>query len=101
MTVPDRLAYTKGEKIAEVCSVISAVLSAVVQMFLSGFAGGVITGIVTLLFCGIFSIAGVWPQHTNVIGENAAEEDFRKIRRNCIAVKIFMAVFLLAVSFIL
>lgn len=102
---PDKLPYTKSEKIADVLSTVFCIIIAVLQIIL--FAAGVFgssaifTSITTLLVCAAFSFVSLYPQHTNIFQEkNTTEQMFRKLRKQGIASKVILAVILFLIVFL-
>ena len=87
MTVPDKLGYTKGERLAEIlCGAFAACIAAamVVMMALGATDGGnIILLVVLLIINGVFSLCSVYPQHTNIFSkpERISEKGFRTTRR--------------------
>lgn len=102
--VPDKVAYTSGEKTAEILGgVLLAVFAAVIVALMAlGVSGGenIIMLVVMLVEYGIFSICSVYPQGSNVLKkpESATDRDFHKVRRGSIIAKLVLtsAVFLLS-----
>ena len=102
--VPDKVAYTSGEKNAEIVGgVLLAVFAAVIVALMAlGVSGGenIIMLVVMLVEYGIFSICSVYPQGSNVLKkpESATDRDFHKVRRGSIIAKYVLtsAVFLLS-----
>lgn len=102
--VPDKVAYTSGEKTAEILGgVMLAVFAAVIVALMAlGASGGenIIMLVVMLIEYGIFSICSVYPQGSNVLKkpESATDRDFHKVRRGSIIAKYVLtsAVFLLS-----
>ena len=102
--VPDKVAYTSGEKTAEILGgVVLAVFAAVIVALMAlGVSGGenIIMLVVMLVEYGIFSICSVYPQGSNVLKkpESATDRDFHKVRRGSIIAKYVLtsAVFLLS-----
>ena len=105
--VPDKVAYTSGEKNAEIVGrALLAIFAAmtVALMALSITDGGnIIMLVVMLIIYGIFSICGVYPQGTNIMKkpESASDRDYHRVRRGCIIAKLVLvsAVFLLSMPF--
>ena len=87
MTVPDKLSYTKGEKLAEIfCAAFAACIAAamIVMTALQITDGGnIILLVVLLIINGVFSLCSVYPQHTNIFSkpERISEKGFRTTRR--------------------
>ena len=104
--VPDKVAYTSGEKTAEILGgVMLAVFAAVIVALMAlGASGGenIIMLVVMLIEYGIFSICSVYPQGSNVLKkpESATDRDFHKVRRGSIIAKYVLtsAVFLLSMT---
>ena len=99
--VPDKVAYTSGEKKAEILggimlAVFAAVIIALMALGVSG--GGNIIMLVVLLI--IYGFCGVYPQGTNIMKkpESASDRDYHRVRRGCIIAKFVLcaAVFLLS-----
>lgn len=106
--VPDKVAYTRGEKAAEIIGgVMAAAFAAtVVTLMVMGVTdgGNILMLLVMLIIYGIFSVCGVYPQGTNVLKhpENASDRDYHRVRKGCIIAKLALisAVFLLSMPFI-
>lgn len=106
--IPDKVAYTRGEKTAEIAGGASAAAFAAVMITLMALniTGGdnIIMLVVMLIVYGIFSVCGVYPQWTNVLNkpENASDRDYHRVRRGCIIAKLVLisAVFLLSMPFL-
>lgn len=98
MKIPDKLEYTRGEKIGEAISFILTAAAIIVYIVL--FAVGKMNGIVvlfivlTLMFCGIFTLCSVYPQWTNIVNKPqlCTTKCFHSIRAGCIAAKTVMLV---------
>ena len=95
--IPDKLPYTKGEKAAEILSVIYCVISAAAQFILFGLGifgpSAIFTGIVTLIECAAFTFGSAFPQHTNIFDGKikVTEEMFRNVRKHSIIAKFILA----------
>lgn len=102
--IPDKLPYTKGEKIAEILSVIFCIISAAVQIMLFALgisgSGAIFTGIVTLVECAAFTFGSVYPQHTNLFEGKikVTEQMFRSVRKQSIAIKFILSSVLLIIA---
>lgn len=102
--IPDKLPYTKGEKTAEILSVVFCVISAAVQFVLFGMgifgSGAIFTGIVTLIECAAFTFGSVYPQHTNLFDGKikVTEQMFRNVRKQSITVKFIISTVLLLIA---
>ncbi len=103
--IPDKVAYTRGEKIAEIAggalmTAFAAVMITLMALNITG-SGNIIMLVVMLMIYGIFSVCAVYPQWTNVLKkpESASDRDFHKVRRGCIIAKLMLvsAVFLLSI----
>lgn len=87
MNIPDKLPYTKGEKIAEaVCGGICAaivILELIMIIFGKTEGGTVIIIVSSFVVYGILSGCAVYPQHTNIFTkpENCSEKQFRTARK--------------------
>lgn len=107
MTIPDKLEYTKAEKAGEIACGIFAVAftAAEITMMVLGITdgGNIILLVVMLIIYGMFSLCGVYPQHTNLFNkpEKVSEENFHKVRSGCIIGKavVMIALFLLSLPF--
>ena len=98
--VPDKVAYTSGEKKAEILggimlAVFAAVIIALMALGVSG-GGNIIMLVVLLIIYGLFSVCGVYPQGTNIMKKPESASD--PVRRGCIIAKFVLcaAVFLLS-----
>ena len=108
MVIPDKLTYTRSEKIAEIaCAGTAAIFtsSMVTLMALGQTDGGnSILLVVLLIIYGLFTICSVFPQHTNLFDkpENISEASFRKARRGLIIAKTILmaAIFVLSLPII-
>ena len=104
MTVPDKLSYTKGERLAEIfCGAFAACIAAamVVMMVLGATDGGnIILLVVLLIINGVFSLCSVYPQHTNIFSkpERISEKGFRTTRRAFIIAKAVFTAALFVLS---
>ena len=102
--IPDKLPYTKGEKLAEILSVIFCIISAAVQISLFACevigSGAIFTGIVTLIECAAFTFGSAFPQHTNLFDgkTNVTEQIFRNVRKQSITVKFIISTILLLIA---
>lgn len=107
MTIPDKLEYTKTEKAGEIaCGIFAGAFTAAeIAMMVTGITegGNIILLVVMLIIYGIFSVCGVYPQHTNLFNnpEKVSEENFHKVRAGCIIGKAVLttALFLLSLPF--
>ena len=79
--VPDKVAYTSGEKKAEILggimlAVFAAVIIALMALGVSG-GGNIIMLVVLLIIYGLVSVCGVYPQGTNIMKkpESASDRD--------------------------
>lgn len=107
MAIPDKLKYTKGEKMGEIiCGICAGAFSAAeIAMMILGITdgGNIILLVVMLIVYGMFSLCGVYPQHTNLFNkpEQVSEKNFRRVRRGCIIGKavLMTALFLLSLPF--
>ena len=94
--IPDKLKYTRKEKLFELTSVIFALLSiaGLIVMSVLGYSKNLFIYIVIMpVVFGSFSIASVYPQWTNLVSDKEGcngEEYFRKIRRNVIIAKLII-----------
>lgn len=94
--IPDKLPYTKCEKIAEIASgALAAVMAAViVALMVMGKTGGenIILLVCFLIAYSIFTLCSIYPQHTNLFSkpEKISEKGFRKARVGCIISKIVL-----------
>lgn len=92
--IPDKLKYTKKEKLFELISVVFMLLSLVglIVMCAAGHSGDLFIYFVIMpAVFGAFSIASVYPQWTNLVSDKEGyngEEYYRKIRRNAIIAKL-------------
>lgn len=98
MSVPDKLSFTKDEKIAEIiCAVLFAVLTVLyIVLIVVGYLSG--EAIIMLVCNGILyticTLCSVWPQGTNLVSkpENYSEKGLHRLRKGCIAAAyIFLA----------
>lgn len=104
MALPEKLAYTAGEKAAEISCGAAAALFCIAQTVM--MAAGVVSGghiiilVVMLIIYGIFSLCSVYPQHTNIFSrpEKISVENFRAARRGFIIGKAVLttAIFVLS-----
>ena len=100
-----KIAYSKGELIAEIFSAVFAVGVIVFDIVLAagGKGGAVIFALVALLCYGAFSIFSINPQWENSAmynPEKTTEEKLHKIRKGSIAAKIIITGALLISSLI-
>ena len=92
--IPDKLKYTKKEKLFELLSVAFALLSlaGLIVMSVLGYSKDLfIYFVIAPVVFGAFSIASVYPQWTNLVSDKEGyngEEYYRKIRRNAIIAKL-------------
>ncbi len=92
--IPDKLKYTKIEKLFELFSVVFALLSiaGLIVMSVLGYSKDLFIYFVIMpAIFGAFSIASVYPQWTNLVSDKEGcngEEYYRKIRRNAIIAKL-------------
>lgn len=95
--VPDKIAYTKGEKIADILSIIFCIASAAVQIVLFAAAifgpSAIFTCITTLLVGAAFTFVSLYPQHTNIFQnkKDVTEQMFRKLRKQAIVAKLILS----------
>ncbi len=106
--VPDKVAYTRGEKTAEIAggalmTAFAAVMITLMALSITG-GGNIIMLVVMLVIYGIFSVCGVYPQGTNIMKnpESASDRDYHRVRRGCIIAKLVLisSVFLLSMPFL-
>lgn len=106
MTIPDKLPYTKAEKVGEaVCgAAAAAMLTVVIILIITGFLTGaaLIPLVVSLVVYGVFSLCSVYPQHTNLFNrpEDCSEEKFRRARIQLIWAKLILVAALFALTII-
>lgn len=108
MVIPDKLTYTRSEKIAEIaCAGAAAAFTAamIAMMTLGQTDGGnSILLVVLLIIYGLFTICSVYPQHTNLFDkpERISEASFRKTRCGLIIAKTILmaAIFVLSLPII-
>lgn len=104
MNIPDKLPFTKGERLAEfLAGVFAAVLVAaqIVLIALGVLSGGeIIIIVVELVIYGVFSLCSVYPQHTNLFTkpENCTKSKFHRARRGCITSKMILVAALFLMS---
>ena len=102
--IHEKILYTKGEKTAEILSVIYCIISGAVQiaLFASGICGtgAIVTGIITLVECAAFTFGSAYPQYTNIYGGKirTTEQMFRNIRKYSIAIKFVISTILLLLA---
>lgn len=102
--VPDKVAYTRGEKTAEIAGGAFIAAFAAVMITLMALnitdGGNIIFLVVMLIIYGIFSVCEVYPQSTNILKnpESASDRDYHRVRCGCIISKLALisAVFLLS-----
>ena len=108
MTIPDKLIYTRGEKVAEIacagtCAAFVAAMTAMMSLGQTD-GGNSILLVVLLIVYGLFTTCSVFPQHTNLFDkpENISEASFRKARRGLIVAKMILmaAIFVLSLPII-
>lgn len=106
--IPDKVKYTKAEKIGEaaalvltIATVVLCLLTVISDAVKNG--GNVIVLVVTCIEYGAFTLCSVFPQWTNIMyhPENCTEKKLHTIRRGCIVGKLalvgallFMAIFM-------
>ena len=97
--VPDKIPFTRGEKIAEIiCAVLFAVFTVtyIVHIAVSYLSGeAIIMMVCSGILYSVCTLCSVWPQGTNLVSrpENYSEEAFHKLRKGCIvAAYIFLVV---------
>ena len=94
MSMPDKLSYTKGEKAAEIAggTLLAAIIAAEIILMATEIFGGesIIIVVVTLIIYGAFSLAAVYPQHTNLVSKDVPDEKLHSLRRGCIVAKILL-----------
>lgn len=104
MTIPDKLPYTKAEKVGEaVCgAAAAAMLAVVIILIITGFLTGaaLIPLVVSLVVYGVFTLCSVYPQHTNLFNkpEKCTEEGFRSARKELIWAKLILVTALFALT---
>lgn len=104
MAIPDKLPYTRGEKIAEIlCGVLAAgFAAAMITLMALGIADGanIIMLVSLLIIYGIFSLCSVYPQGSNLFSkpEKMSDKAFHTARRGCIISKavLMAAIFILS-----
>lgn len=98
MKIPDKIPFTKGEKIAEI--ICAALFGALTVLYIVLIAVGYLSGAsILMILCngilyGICTVCSVWPQGTNLVTrpENYTEAQFHRLRKGCIAAAyIFLA----------
>lgn len=105
--VPDKVAYSVGEKTAEILGgiMLAAFAAVIVTLMALGVSGGenIIMLVALLIIYGLFSVCGVYPQGTNIMKnpESASDQDYHRVRRGCIIAKFVLcaAVFVLSMPF--
>ncbi len=96
-SIPDKLPYTKNEKIADVLSVIFCITSAAAQIILyaAGIFGpsAIFTSITTLVIGAALTFVSMYPQHTNLFQgkTDITEQMLRKLRKQGIASKFILS----------
>ncbi len=102
--IPDKLPYTKGEKIAEILSVVFCIAASAVQIVLYALgifgSGAIITGIVALVEGAAFTFGSAYPQYTNLTDGKirATEKMYRNVRKFSIALKFAISTILLLIA---
>lgn len=107
MAVPDKLPYTRGEKIAEIlCGVLAAGFSVVMIILMAlGITDGanIIMLVCLLIIYAVFSVCSVYPQGSNLFSkpEKISDKGFHAARRGCIIAKavLMTAIFVLSLPF--
>lgn len=100
----EKLAYTKGEKIAEIAA--AAIAACGIAGYIALIALGKATGtaiimiVLTLILYGICTLCSTMPQHTNVFTrpKNCTEKKLRNARRGFIIGKILFIAAMFAVT---
>lgn len=99
MKIPEKVAFTKAEKVITVlCEILCALYFClyIVLMLVGYFSGiAIIMLVVTAVLCGVLTLCTVYPQWTNIVSkpENCSESQFHTIRRGCItALMLFPAI---------
>ena len=104
MTIPDKLIYTRGEKVADIacagtCAAFVAAMTAMMSLGQTD-GGNSILVVVMLVIYGTFTLCSIFPQHTNLFDkpENITEASFRKTRCGLIVAKTILmaAIFVLS-----
>lgn len=106
MSIPDKIPFTKGEKIAElICAVLFAVFTVLyIVLIVVGYLSG--EAIIMLVCNGILysicTLCSVWPQGTNLVSkpENYSVEGFHRLRKGCIAAAYIFIIFVFAITVI-
>lgn len=105
-SIPDKLPYTSGEKIADILSIVFCITIAAVQiiLFAAGVfgSGAIFTSITTLVIGAAFTFVSIYPQHTNIFEgkSDLTEQMFRKLRKQGIASKFILSALVFLIVFI-
>ena len=106
MTIPDKLSFTSGERIAEIiCAVLFAVFfAAYIVLIAVGYLSGasIIMMVITGVFYTVWTTCSVYPQWTNLVSkpEDISEEKLHKLRRSCLAADYIFLILIFVFSVI-
>lgn len=107
MKIPDKLAFTKGEKTAEIiCAALFAVfLAAYIVLIAVGYLSG--AAILMLVISGvmyvIWTTCSIYPQWTNLASkpEALSEQRLHKLRVGCLITDYIFLILIFAMTVIL
>ena len=106
MKIPDKLSFTKGEKISEI--VCAAMFAAFIAAYITLIAVGYLSGasIIMIVISGVMYAAwttcSVYPQWTNLVSkpEDVSEQKLHKLRRGCLVTDYIFLILIFALSVI-
>ncbi len=107
MKIPDKLAFTKGEKTAEiVCAALFAVFFvAYIVLIAVGYLSGaaILMLVISGVMYAIWTTCSVYPQWTNLVSkpEELSEQHLHKLRGGCIVTDYIFLILIFAMTVIL
>lgn len=106
MKIPDKLAFTKGEKTAEIIcvSLFAAFLAAYIVLIAVGYLSGasIIMIVITGVMFTAWTTCSVFPQWTNLVSkpEELSEHNLHKLRRGCLVTDYIFLILIFAFTLI-
>ena len=107
MKIPDKLAFTKGERIAEiVCAVLFAAFFAVYIVLMAvGYLSGaaILMLVISGVMYAIWTTCSIYPQWTNLVSkpEELSEQRLHKLRVGCLITDYIFLILIFAMTVIL
>ncbi|MBP1543565.1 MAG: hypothetical protein J6A16_05680 [Oscillospiraceae bacterium] len=106
MGIPDKIVFTKGEKIAEIiCAVtFAAMIVTYIVLMAVGYLSGesILMMVSSGILYSICTVCSVWPQGTNLVSrpEYYSDKGFHRLRKGCIAAAFIFLIVVFAITVI-